>query len=213
MGAQHVHGGQPGSEEGRAVIVQYIRPGLVVVDEHLIGGFYGEKVLQFDCIQEHGGECPDAMVERGWGLSRAVFVGSWRDLGGFAVVHGLVQVTYMVSWCAANQASLVLARRGSCAGSLSFLVGSLGGISMQGVLMEWSSWIHIEGLTFEQTRLYRLKCELNKRNNTRKRERQVGKENTLFYQTQIDDNFLKKVYFSNEVSYKIQIVIGVHAYK
>ena len=36
-------------------------------------------------------------------------------------------------------------------------------------------------------------CEPNKRNNTRKREiRRVGKENTLFYQTQIDDNFLKK---------------------
>jgi len=83
---------------------------------------------------------------------RAVFVSSWGDLGGFAVVQGLFQVTYMISWCAANQASLVLTRRGSRAGSLSFLGRSLGGISMQGVLMEWSSWIHIEGLTFEQTR-------------------------------------------------------------
>ena len=36
-------------------------------------------------------------------------------------------------------------------------------------------------------------CEPNKRNNTRKREiRRVGQGNTLFYQTQIDDNFLKK---------------------
>ena len=148
MGVQHVRGGQPGSEEGSAVIVQYIPPGLGVGDELLIGDFYGGKVLQFDCIQEHGGEYLDAMVRRGWGLCRAVFVSSWRDLGGFAVGQGLVQVTYMVSWCAANQASLVLTRRGSHAGSLSFLVGSLGGISMQGVLMEWSSWIHIEGLTF-----------------------------------------------------------------
>jgi len=153
VGVQHFPGGQPGSEEGRAVIVQYIRPGLEVGDEHLIDGFYGGKVLQFDCIQEHGGEYPDAMVRREWGLSRAVFVSSWRDLGGFAVGQGLVQVTYMVGWCAANQTSLVLTRRGSRAGSLSFLVESLGGISMQGVLMEWSSWIHIEGLTFEQTRL------------------------------------------------------------
>ena len=117
VGAQHVHGGQPGSEEGRAVIVQYIRPGLGVGDEHLIGGFYGGKVLQFDCIQEHGGEYLDVMVRRGWGLSKAVFISSWRDLGGFAVGQGLVQVTYMVSWCAANQASLVVARRGSRAGS------------------------------------------------------------------------------------------------
>ena len=82
---------------------------------------------------------------------RAVLVSSWGDLGGFAVVQGLVQVTYMVSWCAANQASLVLTRRGSRAGSLSFLVRSLGGISIQGVLMERNNWIHIEGLTFEQS--------------------------------------------------------------
>ena len=81
------------------------------------------EVLQFDCIQEHGGEYLDAMVRRGWGLCRAVFVSSWRDLGGFAVGQGLVQVTYMVGWCAANQTSLVLTRRGSRAGSLSFLVG------------------------------------------------------------------------------------------
>ena len=85
-------------------------------------------------------------------LWRAVFVSSWGDLGGFAVVQGLIQVTHMIRWCAANQAFLVLTGRGSRAGSLSFLVRSLGGVSMEGVLMEWSSWIHIEGITFEQTR-------------------------------------------------------------
>ena len=88
----------------------------------------------------------------GWGLGREVFISSWGDLGGFAVVQGLVQVTHMIRWCAANQTFLVLTGRGSHAGSLSFLVRSLGGVSMQGFLMEWSSWIHIEGLTFEQTR-------------------------------------------------------------
>ena len=53
------------------------------------------------------------MVRRGLGLGGKVFVSSWGDLGGFAVVQGLVQVTYMVSWCAANQAFLVLTGRGS----------------------------------------------------------------------------------------------------
>jgi len=86
---------------------------------------------------------------RGW--EKGSFVGSWVDLGGIAVAQSLVQVTYMVGWCGANQASLMLTRRGSCAGSLSFLVRSLGCNAMQGVLMEWSSWIHIEGSTFEQS--------------------------------------------------------------
>ena len=69
-------------------------------------------------------------------LNYKIIQTSWVDLGGLAVPESLVQVTYMIGWCDANQASLVLTRRGSRAGSLSFLVRSLGGISMQGVLME-----------------------------------------------------------------------------
>ena len=44
----------------------------------------------------------------------------------------------MIGWYAANQASLVVAGRGALAGSMRFLVRSLGGVSMQGVLMERS---------------------------------------------------------------------------
>ena len=40
----------------------------------------------------------------------------------------------------------------------------------------------------------------------------LGKHSILH--AHIDDNFfLKNVYFSNKVTYKIQIVIGVHVYK
>ena len=39
-------------------------------------------------------------------------------------------------------------------------------------------------------------------------------EKHSFLHAHIDDNFfLKNVYFSNEVSYKMQIVIGIHVYK
>ena len=54
-------------------------------------------------------------------------------------------------------------------------------------------------------------CEPNKRYNTRKREiRRIG----LLYRPYIDENNFLKMYISvTKVSYKIQIVIGVHAYK
>ena len=55
-----------------------------------------------------------------------VFVSSWGDLGGITAAHEcLVQVTYMIGWCAANQASLVLTRRGSRAGSSSLSILAL----------------------------------------------------------------------------------------
>ena len=45
------------------------------------------------------------------------------DLGGITAAHEyLVQVMYMIGWYAANQASLVLTRRGSHAGSSSLSI-------------------------------------------------------------------------------------------
>ena len=58
-------------------------------------------------------------------------------------------------------------------------------------------------------------CEPDKRNITRKggnKANRLGKHSILH--AYIDENFfLKNVYFSNEVSNKIQIVIDVHVYK
>ena len=88
------------------------------------------------------------------------FVSGWGNLGGIAAVQCLVQVTYMISWCAANHASLVVAGRGSCAGSLRLLVWGLRGVSMERVLMERSDWIHFVGSLNSSNR--RSKCKLNK---------------------------------------------------
>ena len=47
------------------------------------------------------------------------------------------------------------------------------------------------------TWLWPYHCEPNKRNNTRKREiRLIGEENTLFYQTHIDENNFLKMFIS-----------------
>ena len=55
-----------------------------------------------------------------WGGSSSVVGG---DLGGITAAHEyLVQVMYMIGWYAANQASLVLTRRRSHAGSSSLSI-------------------------------------------------------------------------------------------
>ena len=68
-----------------------------------------------------------------------------RGLGGITAVQCLVQVTHMISWCAANHASLGAARRIPCACSLRFLVWDLRGVSMDKVLVERGNWDHFEG--------------------------------------------------------------------
>ena len=80
----------------------------------------------------------------------------WRGFGGIAAVQCLIQVTYMISWCAANHASLVVAGRGSCAGSLRFLVWGLRGVSMEKVLIKRGDWVHFEGSLYNLCG--RLKC-------------------------------------------------------
>jgi len=141
---QKVYSGQPGAAEGGAVVRQEFYVGCGDFNIQLIGSFYVRDVVIFDCIQESVGEDQDEMVRRRGGAS--VFIRGWRILGGITVAQCLVQVANMIGWSAANQASLVSTRRGSRAGSLSFLVRSLGGVSMQWVLMERSNWIHVEGL-------------------------------------------------------------------
>ena len=69
----------------------------------------------------------------------------WRGFGGITAVQCLIQVTNVVSWCAANHASLGAAGRGSCACLLRFLVWGLRGVFMDKVLMERGDWVHFEG--------------------------------------------------------------------
>ena len=94
-GVQETHGSSSGGAEGGAVVPHKVRVGRND-HEHLIGGFYVEKVILLDCFQEPFGEGLDRMVRRGRG----------EDI---------------------------------------FLVWSLEGVSIQGVLMERSgslrSWI------------------------------------------------------------------------
>ena len=66
-------------------------------------------VIPLDCLQETVGEKPDETV----GRRLREFVSSWGNLGGIAAVRFLVWVMYVIGWRAANQASLLVAGRGS----------------------------------------------------------------------------------------------------
>ena len=120
MGVEEFQGGlSDGAESGVVISVEF-RVGFqgfkVKITERL---YLGESFLS-EGNSEKVGEVHDGVI----GGRRAVS-GNWKGSRVVVVVKGFIQVADVISWCDADQASLLVARRGSGARSLGVLARSL----------------------------------------------------------------------------------------
>ena len=86
----------------------------------IIERLYLVKSFLSEGNSETVGEVHDGVIGR-----RQLVSGNWQGSWVVVVVKGFVQVADVVSWCDADQASLLVARRGSGARSLGVLARSL----------------------------------------------------------------------------------------